>query len=97
MSVVNKQIKSVAKNFPYYLGDCLIVNNCSLDAGSNSYNILRIEALIRGQVTYLDLIIHSQTNQSLTLGQRSDKQFDFNVSINICKTLDLVGYMKEAY
>jgi hypothetical protein len=97
MSVVNKQIKSVAKNFPYYLGNCLIVNNCPVDAGSNSYNILRVEALIKGHVKYLDVIIDGETQVFLGLGQCSDKQFDFDVSINICKTLNLVDYLEEAY
>ena len=93
MIVINKQVKQVVRNFPHYLGDCLIVNNCT----ESIFNILRVEAIIANQVRYLDIIVDSDTNQFLALGQCSDKTYNFTISCNICKTLSLVAYMKEAY
>lgn len=93
MSVINQQVKSVIQNAPYYLGDCLIVNNCT----ESIYNILRIEVVVASQVRYLDLIVNQDTNQFLGLGGTADSTIDFRVSVNMCKTLSLVAYMKEAY
>lgn len=94
INVTNKQVKQVVRNFPHYLGDCLIVNYCTQ---LGVFNILRIEAIVANQVRYLDIIINSDTNDFLGLGQCSDKTTDFTISCNICKTLSLVAYMKEAY
>lgn len=90
---VNKQVKQVVKNFPTYLGDCLIVNDCT----ESVFNILRIECIVAGQVSYLDLIVNRDTNEFLGLGGTADSTIDFRVSVNMCKALSLVAYMKEAY
>ena len=94
INVTNKQVKQIVRNFPHYLGDCLIVNNCTQ---SGVFNILRTEAIIANQVRYLDIIVNSDTNEFLGLGGTSDTTMDFTISCNICKTLSLVAYMKEAY
>jgi hypothetical protein len=93
-TVIDKQVKQVVKNFPTYLGDCLIVNNCTVNL---TYKILRIEAIVAKQVRYLDLIVDAETNQFLGLGQASDKKYDFSISGNICKSYSLAAYMKEAF
>ena len=91
--MIDKQVKQVVKNFPHYLGDCLIVNNCT----EFPYNILRVEAIIAQQVHYIDLIVNQDTHQFLGLGATADSMIDFRVSVNMCKTLSLVAYMKEAF
>lgn len=92
-NVTNKQVKQIVHNFPHYLGDCLIVNNCT----ESIFNILRIEAIVANQVKYLDIIIDSDTNEFLGLGGIADTTIDFRVSVNMCKTISLVAYMKEAF
>lgn len=91
--VVNKQVKQVVKKFPHYLGDCLIVNNCT----ESVFNILRIEAIMVNQVRYLDIIVNQDTNQFVGLGGIADSTIDFRVSVNMCKSYSLAAYMKEAY
>ncbi len=92
-NVINKQVKQVVKNFPHYLGDCLIVNNCT----ESIYNILRLEAIVANQVRYLDIIVNQDTNQFLGLGGTVDTTIDFRVSVNMCKSYSLAAYMKEAF
>ena len=91
--MINSQVKQTVKNFPHYLGDCLIVNNCT----ESVFNILRIELLLVGQIRYIDLIVERDTNQYLGLGGTADTMINFQVSMNMCKTLSLVAYMKEAF
>ena len=91
--MINSQVKQIIKNFPHYLGDCLIVNNCT----ESVFNILRVEAIVAKQVRYIDLIVDRDTNQYLGLGGTADTQFNFQVSVNMCKTLSLVAYMREAF
>lgn len=89
----NSQVKQIVKNFPHYLGDCLIVNNCT----ESVFNILRVEVVVAKQVRYIDLIVSLDTNQYLGLGGTADTTIDFRVSVNMCKSYSLTAYMKEVF
>jgi len=92
MTVLNKQVKQVVPDAPYYFWDCLIVNNCT----ESVFNILRIEVIVAGQVRYLDLITDTFSKRFLGLGGTSDKTYGFDISINMCKTYSIVAYMEDA-
>ena len=92
-NVTNKQVKQVVQNAPYYLGESLIINNCT----ESIYNILRVKVIVANQPYCIDLIVDKDTNRFLALGETSDKAYNFAISCNICKTLSLIAYMKEAY
>lgn len=94
MSVINKQVKHVIQNAPYYLWDNLIVNNYTESGGV--FNILRIEVIVAGQVRYIDLITETDTKRFLGLGQCSDKTTDFSISVNMCKTYSIVAYIEAS-
>ena len=100
--LINKQVKHVMSNFPYYLGDCLVVNSTTHQwttwtLKSQVFEILRVEVVVVREIYYLDLIVDADSYKFLGLGQCSDKQFDFDISINICKSLAIQKYMEEAY
>lgn len=102
MSVFNKQVKHVVQDVPYYLGDCLVINFTDYQwetwtLKSQVFEILRVEVIVAREIYYLDLIVDADSYKFLGLGQCSDKEFDFTISINICKSLAIQKYMEEAY
>lgn len=101
MSVINKQVKSVMSNFPPYLGDCRVVNFTTKQwvtwtIKSRVFEILRVEVLVAGENYYLDLIVDGDSYEFLGLGQSSNKQIDFSISLNVCWTLSLADYLEKA-
>lgn len=92
--MTNKQVKQVVKNFPYYLGECLVVNATTAEM----FLVLRIEVLTERKKHYIDLVVDRKNNQFLGLGGTSDGIMeDFSFSINCCRTHALAAYLKEAF
>lgn len=101
MSVINKQVKHVIQNAPYYLWDNLVINSTTHQwetwtLKSQLFEILRVEVIVEREIYYLDLIVDADSYKFLGMGQCSDKQVDFTISTNICKSLAISKYMEEA-
>lgn len=98
--IVNRQVKHVIQNAPYYLGDNLIINSCN-SSHTGEFTILRVEVLVtmnqcKNLVRYIDLIVKTNKNEFVGFGEISDKTTDFSISVNICKTFTALEYIKEA-
>lgn len=99
MSVTSKQLKDVVKNFPYYLGDCLIVKvipyaDHFLDI---RFMIYRIEFVVDHKTHYLDIITNA-SQKFLGIGENNnDINFSPHVSKRVCESLAVQKYMEEAY
>lgn len=102
-----KQVKQVVKDFPYYLGDCLVIQVVKyetpllVEGESFDFEIYRVEILARYNTRYLDII--TDTNQRfLGIGEYNVAldgygSDDFKVSKSLCKSLAIQKYMEEAY
>lgn len=106
---VNQQVKHVMSNFPYYLGDCLIVETVEyetpllVDGESFDFEIYRVECLIKGKVRYLDLIT-DDNQRFLGIGEYNVIPYpygqyrkNFEISKSLCKSLAIQKYMEAAY
>jgi hypothetical protein len=98
LNPLGKQVKQEVRNFPYELGDCLIVAQINyLTEWGKSYRIYRIEVLIETKKVYLDIILDNQSSNFLSLGDNYCLADNWDVSLKICDSLAIQEYMKEAF
>lgn len=97
LSPIGKQVKWEIRNFPYELGDCLIVKQIGYctEWGKN-YRIYRLEAYIETKKVYLDIITDNQS-KFLSLGDNYCLADNWDVSLKVCDSLAIQQYMKEAF
>jgi len=98
MSVINKQVKQVLSNFPYYLSDCLIVEKSDYTTQLNrEYEIYRVEVIVKGNVGYLDLITTISQSFKAIGGFYRDKSSTHSIAETICESIAVQAYIEEAY
>ena len=99
MPVINKQVKHVMSNFPYYLGDCLLIKVTPYADSlfDKVFMIYRVEVIIKGEVGYLDLITNANQGFKGIGGFYRDKTSTHSIAETICESLAVQGYMEEAY
>jgi hypothetical protein len=94
---IGKQVKQEVRNYPYELGDCLIVSNISyLTDWGVSYRVYRLEVYLDTQKVYLDIIVDNQS-KFLGLGESYCLAGNWDVSLKICDSLAIQQYMKETF
>jgi hypothetical protein len=97
LNPLGKQVKQVVRNFPYELGDCLIVSQIAYcTEWGKSYRVYRVEVYIETKKVYLDIITDTQPN-FLSLGDNYCLADNWEISLKICDSLAIQQYMKEAF
>ena len=95
---VNKQVKHVMSNFPYYLGDCLIVKKSDFTTQLGSkFEIYRIEIVVNDVVRYLDLITTTRQCFKGVGGFYGDIRSSHRIAETICDSLAVQDYLEEIY
>lgn len=98
MSVINKQVKHVMSDFPYYLGDCLIVSKQEVTTSLHrEYEIYRVKVVLRGEVGYLDLITTISQCFKAVGGFYRDISSTSYIGETVCESLAVQAYIEEAY
>lgn len=98
MSIINKQVKQVIQNAPYYLGDCLIVDKTEVTTSLNrEYEIYRVEVNLKGEVGYLDLITTISQSFKGVGGFYRNISSTSLIAETICESLAVQAYIEEAY
>lgn len=97
LSPLGKQVKQEIRNFPYELGDCLIVKQISyLAEWGFPYRVYRLEVYIETKKVYLDIITDNQSS-FVGLGDSYCLADNWDVSLKVCDSLAIQQYMKEAF
>lgn len=95
-----KQAKRTINNLPYYLGDCLIVNNTSYTSKQgNEFLIHRIEVNMvdPDETRFVDLITDSNHN-FLAIGSNvNSADRIFQNSRTICESLSISMWMRDSF
>jgi hypothetical protein len=95
-----KQGKRVINNLPYYLGDCLIVNETSYTSKQgNEFMIYRIEVnmIDINETRFVDLITDSKQN-FLAIGSNvNSADRIFQTSKTVCESLSIAMWMRDSF
>ena len=95
---IGKQVKQEIKDYPYELGDCLIIAQISYcTEWGVRYRVYRVEVYIETKKVYLDIITSTVFSKFLSLGDNSYLADTWDVSLKICDSLAIQQYMKEAF
>lgn len=95
--MVNKQVKQVMSNFPYYLGDYSIVKktNFTTQLGSE-FEIYRIEIIVGDVVRYLDLITTMFQCFKAVGGFYGDIRSSHRIAEAICDSLAVQDFLENS-
>lgn len=94
---VNKQVKSVMSNYPYYLGNCLIVKKSKFTTKlGHEFEIHRAEIVVNDVVRYLDLITTIYHCFKGLGGFYGDIRSSHHIAEIMCDSLAVLDYLEDS-
>ena len=102
LNPIGKQVKQEIKDYPYELGDCLIIAQTAYcTKWGVSYKVYRLEVSIKTKKVYLDVITSIFLSKFLSLGDSylgdSYCLDNWETSLRVCDSLAIQQYMKKAF
>jgi len=95
-TAINKQVKQIMSNFPYYLGEYLIVKETKITTHLGSeFAIYRIEIIVGDVVRYLDLITTVFQCFKGVGGFYGDIRSSHRIAEIMCDSLAVLDYLEE--